>query len=95
MKLVVTSCISSFIIANTFYKPLNPILGETLEGQYVDGTKLYAEQICHHPPISYTYIVGRNNLYKAFGYSTFKASAGLNSLKVINTGKKTIRFWDG
>ncbi len=43
MKLVVTAAISSYVVANTFYKPLNPILGETLEAQYMDGTKLYAE----------------------------------------------------
>ena len=43
MKLVITASISSFSIANSFYKPLNPYLGETLEGSYIDGTKLYAE----------------------------------------------------
>jgi len=29
-KFVVTTCISSFFWTNTFLKPLNPILGETL-----------------------------------------------------------------
>jgi len=30
MKLVITTCLSSFYWTNTFLKPLNPILGETL-----------------------------------------------------------------
>jgi hypothetical protein len=37
---------------------LNPIIGETLQGGYPDGTKIYCEQISHHPPISYFLCVG-------------------------------------
>lgn len=31
---------------------LNPILGETLQGQFNDGTQVYCEQFSHHPPVS-------------------------------------------
>lgn len=30
LKLLITTCLSSFFWTNTFLKPLNPILGETL-----------------------------------------------------------------
>ena len=43
LKLVIASCISNFIINCSFLKPLNPILGETLEGMYDDGTQLFSE----------------------------------------------------
>lgn len=33
-------------------KPFNPILGETYQGQYSSGLRVYAEQISHHPPVS-------------------------------------------
>lgn len=33
-------------------KPFNPILGETFQGAYPNGTQVYIEQIAHHPPIS-------------------------------------------
>jgi hypothetical protein len=33
--------------------PLNPILGETCYRELPDGTVYYAEQTCHHPPISH------------------------------------------
>lgn len=33
-------------------KPFNPILGETFEGEYSCGARVFAEQISHHPPVS-------------------------------------------
>jgi oxysterol-binding protein-related protein 9/10/11 len=36
-------------------KPLNPFLGEVFQGKWVDSageTKLVAEQVSHHPPIT-------------------------------------------
>jgi hypothetical protein len=42
-KLLIAAAIGNFPIANSFLKPLNPLLGETFEGKYIDGTKLYAE----------------------------------------------------
>lgn len=38
MKLTIVALISNYIQANSFLKPLNPILGETFEGGYEDGT---------------------------------------------------------
>jgi hypothetical protein len=37
-KLVMTACISTFFINLSFHKPLNPILGETIQGHLNDGT---------------------------------------------------------
>jgi len=43
LKLVTVSCLSSFFYTNSFLKPLNPILGETLHGTFPDGTDVYCE----------------------------------------------------
>lgn len=43
MKLVISATIASFHINCSFHKPLNPILGETVQGHLDDGTLLYAE----------------------------------------------------
>jgi hypothetical protein len=43
MKLVITASIASFCYTLSFHKPLNPILGETVNGSLEDGTQLYAE----------------------------------------------------
>jgi hypothetical protein len=44
-------------------KPFNPILGETWQSEYKDGTRLYMEQLAHHPPITGFEVVGPNNLF--------------------------------
>lgn len=49
--------------------PFNPILGETYQAQKMNGTKLFLEQTCHHPPTSHYLLTGPNNSYKAFGYA--------------------------
>lgn len=43
LKLVISASIGHFFINLSFLKPLNPILGETAQAHYPDGTKLYAE----------------------------------------------------
>ena len=49
--------ITKFFVAPNFINPtlcgcripINPILGETYQREMSDGTKFYAEQICHRP----------------------------------------------
>lgn len=53
MKYVITNALSYYYPSHIFDKPLNPILGETYQGSLADGSSVYMEQICHHPPISY------------------------------------------
>eukprot|EP00741_Cyanophora_paradoxa_P021675 tig00000241_g20921.t1 len=33
-------------------KPFNPVLGETYKGVYPDGSRVFCEQVSHHPPTS-------------------------------------------
>lgn len=94
-KLVITATLSSFFWTNTFLKPLNPILGETLQAAYADGTQVYCEQILHHPPVSYFLVVGPNKLYKYWGYYLVEGRAGLNSVTILNKGRRAIQFKDG
>ena len=60
-----------------------------------DGTKVYCEQISHHPPISYFLIYGPNECYRFSGYYDFEISPGLNSLTLKNTGDRRFIFSDG
>ena len=39
-------------VYQSWRKPFNPILGETFESVLSDGSRVYVEQISHHPPIS-------------------------------------------
>lgn len=70
----------SFIVAGLYLsadlrKPFNPILGETLEGYFDDGTKIYMEHISHHPPISSYLIEGPEEYpFKMYGSVEFNGS---------------------
>lgn len=66
-KFTVVTILSAPSYIDMFLKPvnnliiqLNPIIGETLQAELKDGTKIYCEQISHHPPISYFLIYGPN-----------------------------------
>lgn len=39
-------------VYQSWRKPFNPILGETFQAVLSDGSKVFLEQISHHPPIS-------------------------------------------
>jgi hypothetical protein len=52
MKFVIAFMISGMHTVAPQRKPFNPIIGETYEGYWPDGSKLYVEHISHHPPIS-------------------------------------------
>jgi hypothetical protein len=76
--------------------PLNPILGETYEANKPDGTAIYLEQTCHHPPTSNYYLVGPNKCYEMFGFAVVNAQlTGPNSIKGWREGKNIIKFKDG
>ena len=53
------------------------------------------EQSSHHPPISHFYMIGPNDNYKFYGFCNYVTNAGLNSLKIVNKGKRVYEFNDG
>ncbi len=70
-------------------------MGETFNGEFEDGTKYYAEQTCHRPPISHFMFVGPEDKYVYTGYGNFAAHSGMNSVTVNVTGGRKIVFADG
>ena len=52
LKLVITFVVSGMHMVASQRKPFNPILGETYEGYWPNGTRIYCEHISHHPPIT-------------------------------------------
>jgi hypothetical protein len=74
-------------------KPFNPLLGETCEGYWPDGTRIYSEHISHHPPIQSLLIIG--NGFKIFGSSELSASFKGNSMIGGEKGRQVVQFADG
>lgn len=94
-KYLIVASISSFHCSIFFLKPLNPVLGETYEAIFSDGSKIFMEQASHHPPVSYYEIYGPENEWYYSGHSKYSSFPGVNSMVVYNKGKRMIKFKDG
>ena len=92
-KLVLAFVFSGMHMSVSHQKPFNPILGETYEGYYKDGTKIYVEHVSHHPPICTYYIVNDN--WTMNGSYRFKGGMSGNNLTFSYIGPNNIVFKDG
>ena len=76
-------------------KPFNPVIGETYEAAFADGTQIFCEQFAHHPPVSGYEMFGPNNSYHLHGAGEWHASFSGNSVKGHQTGRSVISFRNG
>jgi len=95
MKLVVTFAIAGLSNTCTPKKPFNPILGETFEATFEDGTEIFCEQVSHHPPISNWEVIGPNESFHFYGSGELTASFRGNSIKGHQQGVHYVDFPDG
>ena len=87
-------------IAQQYYdfileKPLNPVLGETFQCIGQDGSKIYLEQTCHHPPRSHWVIDGPDGNYTFSGHGAFDVKSGPRTADIHISGHKKVVFRDG
>jgi len=95
LKMVMAFAISGLYCEMQQLKPFNPLLGETLEAQFEDETKVYLEHTSHHPPASNFYIIGPKNSYKMHGYYIYRVEMSTNSMKILQDGPNIVEFEDG
>ena len=94
-KNVIFFSLSALFRSSEQLKPLNPMLGETYECEWEDGTKFYLEHTCHTPPISHFYIKSSKNLYIVSGYIDLEMGGVMkamfkNAFLMIPKGKITV-----
>jgi len=94
-KHVITFAIAGLSNTCTQKKPFNPILGETFQATYEDGSLVYTEQSSHHPPVTNWQIIGPDGLYHFYGYGEWTAAFRGNSVKGHQKGPHIIEFKDG
>ena len=94
-KQVITFGISGLYCASQQLKPFNPLLGETFEGGFADGTKIYIEHTSHHPPMTHFYMAGPNDIYKMHGRYVYKVRLSANTLEALQDGPNIIEFPNG
>ena len=80
MKNVITFSISNMYMCTSQHKPFNPLLGETSQGTFGDGTKFYCEHTSHHPPVTNFLVESNDNSWKLHGYYEFFGKMGGNTL---------------
>ena len=96
-KNVIIFALSALFRSTEQLKPLNPLLGETYQCEWEDGSKFYIEHISHHPPISNIYITSGKNLFVVSGYINMELGGILkamfkNSMLMIPKGKIIVYF---
>ena len=92
-KLVLTFGLSGFYIPAQQLKPFNPFLGETFQGEFSNGAKVYVEQVSHSPLAMRFYIIYKN-IYQIDGYFAFSVvseSFG-NIVYVVQKGPVNVIF---
>jgi hypothetical protein len=83
------------LMGEQFRKPFNPILGETYQCIYEDGSMGFFEQSSHHPPISCWEVSGQEGAYTYAGWGELTAQFRGNSVKALQTGTQNVYFPDG
>lgn len=94
-KLTICFCLSSLHFSASQLKPFNPLLGETLQMSYHDGTRIYLEHTSHHPCVTNFYIKDIDDLYTISGYYDMQPEGTMkmlltNYVYLIHKGKTSI-----
>ena len=66
-KYVICFSLSALFRSTQQLKPFNPMLGETYQSEWEEGSKMYLEHTCHTPPISHFYLKSSSNLFSVSG----------------------------
>ena len=95
LKHVISFSIGALFRSSEQLKALNPMLGETYQCEWPDGTKMYFEHTCHTPPVSHFYLKSGNNLFTVSGYLDMGMGGILktmitNTMQIIPKGKITV-----
>jgi hypothetical protein len=90
---VIAFGVSGLYMAAKQSKPFNPLLGETFQGNFPDGTQVFAEHVSHHPPVDSFFILAAN--YVIFGFTELEGAIKFNSLLGSFKGPTTVKFHDG
>jgi hypothetical protein len=97
-KLTIAFAIAGLHKSATMFKPFNPLLGETFQAcMPSDGTRIYLEQTCHHPPVTHWRIRAADRSYEFTGFGAYSARVQLfeNAIRAQRLGVNVVHFRDG
>lgn len=93
LKLTMAFALSGLYLGTRQEKPFNPLLGETFQGFFSDGTEVYVEHTAHNPPTDHFDIIGRN--FRLYGHYALDGGFSWNNLVGEFKGKTTVQFYNG
>ena len=94
-KQVIAFAVSGMYCSAQQLKPFNPLLGETLEGHFADGTKVLVEHTSHHPPMTHFFVQGPSASYKMYGHYIYRVRMSGNTLDGQQEGPNIVEFPSG
>lgn len=95
LKYVICFSLSAMYFSSGQMKPFNPMLGETFEAGFDDGTKIYMEHSSHIPCVSNYYICDKDNDYKFYGFYDISVEGMIkvvltNYITCVQKGKQNV-----
>lgn len=93
MRCLIAFAVSGLSLQVNPNKPFNPILGETYQGQYANGMKVFCEQVSHHPPVSCWEVVDPKKRIKFTGTGHITATTRANSVRACQKGDSSVLFY--
>ena len=94
LKLIICMFSSNFYYGIGARKPFNPYLGETLQGYYPEGTRIYIEHINHDPPIDAILLVNEEKQFRIHGKFKTIPKLKTNEVTIAFKGVLTVELRD-
>lgn len=79
-KYAICFTLSGLFSSSGQLKPFNPLLGETFQAKFEDGSNIYVEHTSHIPPVSNYLIEDIDGLYKLYGYCDISVEGAMKVL---------------
>lgn len=92
LKFIISMFASNFYYGIGAKKPFNPFLGETFEGYYPEGTKVYVEHINHDPPIDAILLVNDEKKFRIYGKFETRPKLKTNEITIAFKGVLTVEM---
>ena len=80
LKNLICMFVSNFFYGISAQKPFNPYLGETFQGEYSNGSKLYIEHVTHDPPTDYFLLINEKLNFKIHGRLILSPKMKMNEI---------------
>ena len=92
MRCLIAFAVSGLSLQVNPNKPFNPILGETYQGEYGNGMKVFCERVSHPPPISCWEVVDPKGRFRFTGTGHITATTRANSVRACQKGDSNVYF---